>query len=171
MLCIDFPPRLCYNIPIKDGVDMRKIQRNSGIVTGVALFVAVIIFLIFSTFNIERHTWVLSTAQQVEVPPFVVAHHPDRDVSEIPMSEFSKPIELICEAKGGKLILTDKTNEKTYEGTYEISSLGFGKLGFSKGTHYTIVIEGAEGTAIISSSFGREMFMSVDNYSLIFEAE
>ncbi len=136
----------------------------------VIVIVCLVVYVIVSLPLIETRTWVLSTAQQLEAPFFVVAHHLDHDVSETPMFEFSKPIELICEAKYGKLILTDKTNEKTYEGTYEISSLGFGRFGTSQGTRYTVVIEGVEGTANISSSAGRIMVMSVENYSLIFEA-
>ena len=160
------PPLLCYNTS-KVG-DIMKFKKRFLIPIIVLLCVAV--YAIVSLPLIETRTWVLSTAQQLEAPYFIVAHHLNSDVSETPMFEFSKPIELICEAKDGKLILTDKTNQKTYEGTYEIRSLDFGRLGASDQMRYAVVIEGKEGIANISSSVGRIMVMYVDNYSLIFEA-
>lgn len=122
---------------------------------------------------IETHTWVLSYAQQVE-PMILVAHNAAYDFSDDESSFFepSKPIELICEAKDGKLVLTDKTNGKVYEGTYKITSLGgSGRFGTFNGQMYTVVIEGVEGRANISSPDGRMLFMSIDNYALNFWVE
>ncbi len=122
---------------------------------------------------IETHTWVLSYAQQIE-PMIFVAHNAAYDFSDDESSFFepSKPIELICEAKDGKLVLTDRTNGKTYEGTYKITSLGgFGRFSTFKGQVYTVVIEGVEGRANISSPNGRMLFMSIDNYALNFSVE
>ncbi len=131
------------------------------------LAVSIIVCVILATPTIETHTWVLSSAQQAE-PLMVVAHHPDLDVSdeESPLFGLSKPIELICEAKDGKLILTDKTNHQTYEGIYTVKSRN--KLRYQS---YTVVINGVEGTANISSRSGRTLFMSVGGYYLDFKVE
>ena len=117
---------------------------------------------------IETRTWVLSYAQQAEPPLFVVAHNDGYNFSDIESSlfEFSKPIELTLEAKDGKLILNDTTNSQIYEGTYKIES-------WSRYTNqrYTFVIDGIEGTANISSKFGRTLFVSIGDYYLHFEVE
>ena len=108
----------------------------------------------------------LSYAQQAEPPLFVVAHNDDYNFSDVDSSlyKFSKPIELMLEADNGKLILTDITNGNIYEGTYKVKS--WGKY---INQSYTIVIDGIEGTANISSKFGRTLFVSIGDYYLHFE--
>jgi hypothetical protein len=80
-----------------------------------------------------------------------------------PMYELSEPVELVCEAKNGKLVLSDKTNGKTYEGTYATSSPKMG--------NYKVVIDGLEGTANISSVAYRILTISIGSYLLSFHAE
>ena len=76
------------------------------------------------------------------------------------------PIELTCEAEDGKLVLTDVSNCKTYEGTYKsIGAFSF----FKQFKTYEIVIDGVEGTANISSN--KTLFVSVGGYSLNFSVE
>lgn len=128
--------------------------------------IGVAVFLLCSIPTIENRTWVLFTAQKSGV---VVAHHKDYDLSGDTSGLFgaSKPIELICEAEDGKLVLIDKTNNKTYEGTYTSTSGRFGA--FKKFKTYTVVIDGLEGTANISSD--KTLFVSVGGYSLTFAVE
>ncbi len=126
----------------------------------------IVAYAFFTKPTIEKKTWVLSYAQQAEPPLFVVAHNDDYDFSEVDSSlfEFSKPIELMLEAKDSKLLLTDTTNGDTYQGTYKIKSWGK-----HIGQRYTVVIDGVEGTANISSKFGRTLFVSIGDYYLHFE--
>ena len=149
---------------------MGKAKRNLLIAARVVLCVAVVTFLILSIPNIERDTWILSYVQQTEAPYLVVAHGKDYDVSNIndPTFTHSKQVELICEAKNGKLLLTDKTNGKTYEGSYNISSFGGGRFQSFKGTTYAVVIDGLEGTANISSGINRTLLVYIDGYYLSF---
>lgn len=66
----------------------------------------------------------LYSAQNEKLPNIIIAHNADYDITndENSLYKFSKPVELICEAKGGKLTITDKTNGITYEGTYKVKS-------------------------------------------------
>lgn len=127
----------------------------------------IILYAIFVKPTIETYTWVLSTAQQTE-PFSVVAHKFGYDFSdnESNLFAFSKEIELTCVAKDGKLILTDKTNGKIYEGTYK--TIFWSRFG---GQSYTVVIDGKEGSANISSRFNRTLFISVGGYYLNFEVQ
>ena len=142
---------------------MERTQKST-IILVIAVILVLLIF-IFAMPDIDNRTWELSYAQQAVAPYFVVAHGKDFDVSgkKDPMYSASKPIELILEAKNGKLILTDKTNGKTYEGTYESNSGRFGKRS------YNIVIDGVEGSANMSTY--KTLFMSVGGYCLTFEIE
>lgn len=152
---------------------MEKLKRFIKIFATViaCIVIVIIIYSVIAMPNIATRKWILSYAQQADVPQFVIAHNKDMDLSndKSGLYNFSNPIELICEAKNGKLVLTDKTNGKIYEGTYKITSLGAGKFDTFKGQHYTIVIDGMEGTANISSS--RTMFMSIGGYWLNFEVD
>lgn len=122
----------------------------------------------FAKPTIEKHTWVLSYAQQAQPPLFVVAHNNKYDYSDVDDSlfAFSKPIELTLEAKDGKLILTDITNGNSYEGTYTIKTWGRYIT-----RSYSVVIDGIEGTSNISSNYGRTLFVSIGGYCLHFEAK
>lgn len=118
--------------------------------------------------TIEKRTWELSYAQQAEPPLFVVAHNDDYDLSDVDSSlfAFSKPIELTLEANDGKLILTDKTNNNTYEGTY---SMKYWSRYINQSCY--VSIDGELGTANISSKFGRTLFVSIGDYYLHFEVK
>ena len=132
----------------------------------ILFILCIVAYAFFTKPTIEKKTWVLSYAQQAEPPLFVVAHNDDYDFSEVDSSlfQFSKPIELMLEAKDSKLLLTDTTNGDTYQGTYKIKSWGK-----HIGQRYTVVIDGVEGTANISSKFGRTLFVSIGDYYLHFE--
>ena len=116
---------------------------------------------------IEIHTWELSTAQQV-APFLTIAHNPQYNFSDgDPLFATSKPMEITCVAKNGKLTITDKTNNKIYSGNYKVELWSkFSRQG------YEIMIEGKTGTANISNgSFFNptSLFMSIDGYCLNFE--
>lgn len=134
----------------------------------IIVILSMIVYVFVAKPTIEKRTWVLSYAQQAEPPLFVVAHNDDYNFSDVdsPLYKFSKPIELTLEAKDGKLILNDTTNSNTYEGSYKIKSWGK----FTK-QRYSIVIDGVEGTANISSNSGRTLFVSVGGYYLHFDVK
>ena len=134
----------------------------------IIIILCVIAYAVFAKPTIEKHTWVLSYAQQAEPPLFVVAHNDKYDFPDVDRSlfEFSKPTELTLETDDGKLILTDTTNGNIYEGTYKV-----GSWGKHINQSYSVVIDGLEGTANISSEFGRTLFVSIGDYYLNFEVK
>lgn len=140
-----------------------KIKRY--ILISVLVILCIILYVIFAKPAIETYTWELYLVQQAE-PFSVVAHSPVYDFSDDKSNllAFSKEIELVLVAKEGKLILTDKTNDRVYEGTYKTTSWSR----FS-GQNYAVVIEGNEGTANITSGFNRALFVSVGGYYLNFK--
>ena len=140
-------------------------NRKTVIIPLILIIVCIVVYLIFAIPIIERHTWKLSFAQQTE-PYIVIAHDKDYDLSDDGLLfGASKPIELTCEAKNGKLTITDKTNGKVYKGTYKVTS-------FKPYQSYKIVIDGKEGIANISNTdiFNRTLFMSIDGYALNFSS-
>ena len=147
---------------------MKKVITFYGI---VILCIIVAVILIFAMPNLENRTWGLSYAQQAEAPCFVVAHNPDYNFSEDEsgLFDFSKEVELTLEAKDGNLLIVDKTNEKTYEGTYTVNSGGIGRFRVFKNKTYAVVINGLEGTANFSTN--RILFVSIDGYCLYFEVQ
>ena len=140
---------------------------KKSILISILVVVCVTIYVVFAKPAIETRTWVLSVAQRAE-PFLVVAHKSGYDFSDDSSNlfAFSKEIELVCVAKDGKLTINDNTNDKIYEGAYKVTSWGR----FS-GQEYTVVIDGKEGTANISSSFNRTLFISVGGYYLNFEVQ
>ena len=131
-----------------------------------AIILCIFLYAVLIKPAIETHTWELFSAQQADPPHFAVAHHHNYTLAEDGNDntfKFSKPIELTCVAKNGKLTVTDKTNNKTYNGTYKVKS--WNRFNFQR---YEIVIDGKEGTANISSRFNRTLSMSIDGYNLHF---
>lgn len=141
---------------------------NKKAITLTPIFVILLCIFLYAIFvipKIELYTWELSTAQQ-EGPPFItVAHNKDYDFTDEDdvLFKFSKPIELTCVAKNGKLTITDKTNNIIYNGTYKVES--WNKF---SGQCYKIVIDGKDGKANISDRFNPTLFMSIDGYYLNF---
>ena len=150
---------------------MKKSKNVILFLATIVLCIIISVISIFSMPRLEHRTWVLSYAQQAEAPCFVVAHNPDYNFSEDEsgLFDFSKEVELTLEAKDGKLIIVDKTNEKTYEGTYTVTSGGIGRFRVFKNKTYAIVINGLEGTANFSTN--RTLFISIDGYCLYFEVQ
>ena len=154
----------CQN-PNWNGVwRVKKILKK--LLISVIAMMGVVALLVLLIPRIENRSWTLFLAQQTQSPCFVVAYGKDYDKPDDEIFAFSKPIELDCEAKNGKLILTDKTNNKTYEGSYKIKLLRSGRMKIRIG--YTVVVDGIEGTANISSG---SLFMFIDGYNLTFESK
>ena len=154
---------------------MKKTKKIIISVFRVILCLGIIMFWISLVPSMENRTWLLSYAQQAEAPYFVVAHNSDYDFSGDEsdlynfLYKFSKPVELTLQAKDGKLLLIDKTNGKTYEGTYKVTSNRFGGVRVFTKKSYTVVIDGLQGKANFSSN--RTLFVSIGGYCLNFEIQ
>ena len=148
-------------------------KKREKIISALVIAIACIIFAVIFNFvipNIQNRDWVLAYAQKTDPYFAIVAHGADYDFSDRndPMYISSKPVELTLTAKGGKLRLTDKTNGKTYLGTYE-SSGSFGSRRGVPNRRYNVVIDGIEGTAYFSST--KTLLLSIDGYYLTFEID
>ena len=148
---------------------MKKTKKIIINVFLVILCVGIVMLWISLVPSMENRTWLLSYAQQAEAPYFVVAHNSDYDFSgdESDLYNFSKPVELTLQAKDGKLLLIDKTNGKTYEGTYDVAPDRFGRFRVFAKKSYTVVIDGLQGKANFSSN--RTLFVSIGGYYLNFK--
>lgn len=88
--------------------------------------------------KIDEYSWVMTSVQSMEAGGQAVAYG-ERGSSTL---EEAKQVELICEAQGGTLTLTDRTNDRTYTGTYQQSQSD------SKSTIYEVEVEGTSGVAV-----------------------
>lgn len=88
--------------------------------------------------KIDAYSWVMTSVQSMEAGGQAVAYG-ERGSSTL---EEAKQVELICEAQGGALTLTDRTNDRTYTGTYRQSQSD------SRSTIYEVEVDGTEGVAV-----------------------
>lgn len=90
--------------------------------------------------KIDEYSWIMTSVQSMEAGGQAVAYG-ERGSSTL---EGAKQIELLCEAKDGKLILTDRTNDRTYTGTYQQSQSD------PKSTIYEVEVDGTTGMAAVA---------------------
>ena len=88
--------------------------------------------------KIDEYTWVMTSVQSMEAGGQAVAYG-EKGSSTL---EGAKQIELVCEAQDGNLTLTDRTNDRTYTGTYQQSQRD------SKSTIYEVDVDGTSGVAV-----------------------
>ena len=162
-------PYYCKIRHITHPVEITMFRKIKRIVIVPILIVAfcTVLYVRFAKPVIERHEWQLSYAQQAD-PMFVIAHNPEYDWPDnYSMFALSKPIDLTFVAEDGCLTITDRTNKKTYNGTYKVNS--WYRVSYQS---YEITIEGKAGRANISnqSSLNPTLFMSINGYYLNFES-
>ncbi|MFB2019941.1 hypothetical protein ACEVJL_00445 [Pseudoflavonifractor sp. P01025] len=88
--------------------------------------------------KIDEYTWVMTSVQSMEAGGQAVAYGEGGSST----LEGAKQIELVCEAEGGNLTLTERTNDRTYIGTYQQSQRD------SKSTIYEVDVDGTSGVAV-----------------------
>lgn len=88
--------------------------------------------------KIDEYTWVMTSVQSMEAGGQAVAYGEGGSST----LEGAKQIELVCEAEGGNLTLTERTNDRTYIGTYQQSQRD------SKSTIYEVSVDGTSGVAV-----------------------
>ena len=88
--------------------------------------------------KIDEYTWVMTSVQSMEAGGQAVAYGEGGSST----LEGAKQIELVCEAEGGNLTLTERTNDRTYIGTYQQSQRD------SKSTIYEVDVDGTRGVAV-----------------------
>ncbi len=131
---------------------------------------SVVFYVVLSRGTIEKQTWELLMASRIGEPFPVVAYKSGLDLSDDKYFIRAKEVELICVAEDGKLTLTDKTNNKVYEGTYEVKSRHL----YTRGRQdYICVIDGKECTANVSYKYfefwnADTLTVQIDGYTLTF---
>lgn len=90
--------------------------------------------------KIDEYTWEMTSVQSKANEGQAVAYG-ERGSSTL---ENALPMELICTAKDGVLMLTDRTNGKTYSGTYKQKETD------PQSTHYDVTLDGADGLAVVA---------------------
>lgn len=118
---------------------------------------------------IEDYEWKLRTVMSNDIE---TAQYQDELVIAVGEADELYPdaeiVDLTLIAKDGEITITDTTNGKTYNGTYEVQKKT------SKGTDYEIIIDGVTGYANISPTEyddGSEiptLPINIDGYSLYF---
>lgn len=88
--------------------------------------------------KIDEYTWVMTSVQRMETGGQAVAYGEGGGST----LEGAEQIELVCEAQGGGLTLTDRTNDRTYAGTY------LERQRDPKSTIYEVDVDGTSGVAV-----------------------
>ena len=121
---------------------MKKISYT---VTILILFVLLLSSCTSENISIEDYEWQMRTVMsgnietaQNENVLIVAVGEPDELYTE------AKIVDLTLTAKDGKITITDKTNNKTYTGTYKVQKKT------PKGTDYEITINGQDGYATVA---------------------
>ncbi len=121
---------------------------------------------------IEDYEWKMRTAASNDIE---AAQAPDELIIAVGEADALYPeaeiVDLTLNAKDGAITITDRTNNKTYSGTYEVQQKT------PKGTDYEIIINGVSGYATVSPTEyydGSEiptLLININGYSLYFIPE
>lgn len=140
----------------------------------IALFCAVIFAVTLSACNadvvkIEDYEWKMRTVMSNDKE---AAQYQDELVVAVGEADELYPdaeiVDMTLTAKDGEITITDTTNGKTYNGTYEVIQKT------PKGTDYEIIIDGVTGYATVAPTEyydGTEiptLPINIDGYSLYF---
>ena len=140
----------------------------------IALFCTVIFAVTLSACNadvveIEDYEWKMRTVMSNDTE---AAQYQDELVVAVGEADELYPdaeiVDMTLTAKDGEITITDTTNGKTYNGTYEVMQKT------PKGTDYEIIIDGVNGYATVAPTeyyAGSEiptLPINIDGYSLYF---
>ncbi len=122
--------------------------------------------------KIEDYEWKMRTVASNDIEP---AQAPDELIVAVGKADALYPeaeiVDLTLNAKDGAITITDRTNNKTYSGTYEVMQKT------PKGTDYEIIIDGVTGYATVAPTEyydGSEiptLPININGYSLYFIPE
>lgn len=112
---------------------------------------------------VEDNTWLMSSVQSIEDNGKIIA------CSESLKNVFEDAVytELICTADNGALTIKDKTNNKTYSGTYKLAHSTY------ESTSYDIMLNSSSGNAVVSYTVydnNRQLtlIISIEAYAITF---
>ena len=121
---------------------------------------------------IEDYEWKMRTVASNDIE---AAQAPDELIVAVGKADALYPeaeiVDLTLNAKDGAITITDRTNNKTYSGTYEVMQKT------PKGTDYEIIIDGVTGYATVSPTEYYDeteiptLPININGYSLYFIPE
>lgn len=121
---------------------------------------------------IEDYEWKMRTVASNDIE---AAQAPDELIVAVGKADALYPeaeiVDLTLNAKDGAITITDRTNNKTYSGTYEVQQKT------PKGTDYEIIINGVSGYATVSPTEYYDgsdiptLPININGYSLYFIPE
>lgn len=114
--------------------------------------------------KIDGYTWLMTTVQSMKAEGQAIAYgHGGTSTLETGVE-----ISLECKAEDGNLILTDKTNNQTYTGTYQLVEINL------QSVNYEVIIGGTKGTAVVAMTTYHDgsqdptLIISLNDYALNF---
>ena len=137
------------------------------------LFVSLTVFALSAcnadVVEIEDYEWKMRTVMSNDTE---AAQYQDELVVAVGEADELYPdaeiVDMTLTAKDGEITITDSTNDKTYNGTYEVQQKT------PKGTDYEIIIDGVTGYATVSPTEYYDdseiptLPINIDGYSLYF---
>ena len=144
-------------------------KRFIAVILSVLLFVSLVGCNNTAKVPIENYDWSMATIQSTENNGAFIVYDPDIVIDPEYTYSHCAPMKMTCEAKDGKITISDKTNNKTYEGTYKVTDKS------PESTIYEITIGEKEGTAVTAmtkypnGTGMATLIISVDGYSLNFQ--
>lgn len=121
--------------------------------------------------KIDEYDWSMTTVQSVAQNGKVIAYNPDTITEDELVYNEAKAMEIILTAQKGTITLSDKTNNKDYEGTYKLKTAEYDTA------IYEIIVNGNTGNAVVSyviSSDGNRyvtLILSLGDYAVNFQAQ
>ncbi len=120
--------------------------------------------------EISDYSWNMTTIQSIEKNGDYIAYAPsDGGLDEGNYSN-AVALNMTCSAKNGTFFIIDKTNGKTYDGTYKLTASTY------ESAIYEILIEEKSGNAVLSATNYRNgakiltLIISIGDYVLNFAA-
>lgn len=116
---------------------------------------------------IDEYSWVMSSVQSGAAQGQAIAYG-ERGSSTL---NYAEKAELICTAQNGKLTVEDKTNNKTYYGTYKLDYTD------PKSAVYNISLDGKQGKAVAAMTTYYDksqepvLIIRIDDYAINFFAD
>ncbi len=115
--------------------------------------------------QIDGNTWKMETVA-ISNNGSILYYNPETNLPDIYAS--AKPLQLLCDADDGKISISDKTNGKTYTGTYQLEDTDF------ETKQYKIVFGDVEGyvitgkTKYINKDAEKTLIIAIDKYTMYF---
>lgn len=123
------------------------------------------------SYAFDGHNWNMTTIQSVKQNGDFVAYAPSDDTFDKEAYPNAVAVEMTCSAKNGTFSIANKTDGKTYEGTYKTTSRSKGS------TIYEIEIGEQKGTAVVSETKYNDesknivLIISIGDYALNFQSK